>query len=72
MTQVHASVVWNWGTGWRDDFRLIGAQNVDIGGMLYDVEFIKDPYCELDQSSCPPEVSFDFHTREEAIVVSQA
>ena len=51
--------------------QLIGAYDVDVGGLLYDVEFVDDSCVDL-FSGCDSDTEFVFDTWGEATVASQA
>lgn len=71
VSSVQASVVWNVGFNDRDEFSLMGAQNVDVLGKLYDVEFLQ-PSCNFRESCGYDGDLLTFHTETEAKAASQA
>jgi len=66
VSSASAAVVWNFNNG-----TLFGAENIDVGGTFYDVEFVDGSCIDL-FSGCDEVSDFDFATRAEAVVASQA
>jgi len=66
ISTAHSAVIWNW-----DGTNLLGAQNVNVGGTLYNVDFI-DGSCISLFSGCDELGDFDFNTKADALVASQA
>ena len=65
---LHAAVVWDWDAVTNT---LHGAQNVDVGGSLYDVAFV-DGSCVGLFGGCDDAGDFDFATTQAAITASRA
>lgn len=51
--------------------QLLGASNVDVGGTLYDVEFV-DETCVVLFDGCDSEEDFEFQSEDDALLASQA